>query len=84
MFNKIVARVQKCNTSPILQDAVCLASSGIYVQNLIQYGNLLSIRAGHRAVSFQQTMRAASHSVSKPQSMYAKRINDGHNDGNKQ
>lgn len=63
MFNKIVARVQKCNTPPILQDAVCLASSGIYVQNLIQYGNLLSIRAGHRAVSIQQTMRCQPFGV---------------------
>lgn len=30
---------QECNTSPGRQDAVCLASSRIYVQNLIQLGN---------------------------------------------
>jgi hypothetical protein len=34
-----VAQEQECNTSPGKQDAVCLASSRICVQNLIQLGN---------------------------------------------
>jgi hypothetical protein len=32
-------RKQKHHTPSRQQDAVCLASSGIYVQNLIQFGN---------------------------------------------
>lgn len=34
-----VAYGQECNTPHLLQDAVYLASSRIYVQNLIQFGN---------------------------------------------
>jgi len=33
------AHEHECNTVPLLQDAVYLASSRIYVQNLIQFGN---------------------------------------------
>jgi hypothetical protein len=36
---QIGAQEQECNTLPGEQDAVCLASSRIYVQNLIQLGN---------------------------------------------
>jgi hypothetical protein len=61
---------QECNTSPPWQDAFCLASSRICVQNLIQSGNSLgsanAVREFDRAVSCAaagQVAGAASNSV---------------------
>jgi hypothetical protein len=40
LSSKDAVRQQKCNSKAGVPGAVCLASSRIYVQNLIQFGNL--------------------------------------------
>jgi len=68
------AQEQECNTPPRLQDAVCLASSRICVQNLIHFGNSLrsALRFKERrfvlslAPRLAKVMGAACNSVSMP------------------